>query len=119
MKTIPRNQVPFRACHHATRTHVTRCPFHKFLASFFDLTLVRPWGIQVALKLVRPWTKPRSTFPLLAARLTERSPSHQRCPSISPRVRMGVAAVIVVDKGEQPGLEVRHRTEVTLLQESP
>ena len=32
---------------------------------------------------------------------------------------MGVAPVIVVDKGEQPGLEVRHRTEVTLLQESP
>src|SRR5271157_282847 len=65
-----------------------RCPFRKFLASFLNLTLIRPWRIKVAFKLLGPWTKPCAPLPLLTAGLTERSPPHQRCPGVSPTVRM-------------------------------
>ena len=81
--------------------------------------LIWPWRIKVAFKRLRMLTKPRTTLPLLTACLTERSTTHQRCPSIRPTVWMGMTAVIVVDKGEQARLEVRHRREIAPLQKAP
>src|SRR5208282_183587 len=70
-------------------------------------------------KLLGPWTKPCAPLPLLTAGLTERSPPHQRCPGVSPMVRMGMALVIVFDIPEQSRLEICHRSEIASLQEPP
>src|SRR5271157_2324481 len=103
----------------AQKASRTRCPFRKFLASFLNLTLIRPWRIKVAFKLLGPWTKPCAPLPLLTAGLTERSRPHQRCPGVSPTVRMGMAPVIVFDIPEQSRLEICHRSEIASLQEPP
>src|ERR1700678_1793112 len=81
--------------------------------------LVRPWRIKVAFKLLGMVIKPRTPLPLLTACLTERSTAHQRCPGISPTVGMGMTAIIVVDKGEQSRLEIRHRSEIAPFQKPP
>ena len=39
----------------------------------------------------------RAPLPLSTAGLSERSSPHQRCPGVSPTVRMGMAPVIVFD----------------------
>src|SRR6266545_3324085 len=98
---------------------MARCPFRKSLASFLGLSLIRPWRIEVAFKLLGPWTKPGAPLPLLTAGLTERSPPHQRCPGVSPTVRMGMAPVMVFDIPEQSRLEICHRSEIASLQEPP
>jgi hypothetical protein len=96
-----------------------RCPFRKFLASFLVLSLIRPGRIEVAFKLLGPWTKPCAPLPLLTAGLTERSAPHQRCSGVSPTVRMSMAAIIVFDVPEQSRLEICHRSEIASLQEPP
>src|SRR5271166_3195690 len=79
-------------------TNPARCPFRNSLASSLDLALIRPRRVEVAFKLLGPWTKPRAPLPLLTACLTEWSTSHQGCPGIGPTVRMGMTTVIVLDK---------------------
>src|SRR4051812_8253919 len=57
-----------------------RCLFHKSLASFLGLPLIRPWRIEIPLEPLRPRAEPRTSLLLLATSLTERDPSHQRRP---------------------------------------
>ena len=86
----------------------SRCPFRKSLASSLDLALIRPGRVDVAFKLLRPWTKPRAPLSLLTACLTEWGITHQGCPGIGPTIGMGMTTVIVINKCNQPRLEVCH-----------
>src|SRR5580704_18344927 len=95
----------------------TRCPFHKFLASGLESPLIGPWGVKISLKPLRPWAEPGPSLSLLTTRPTERDAADQRCPGVGPLIRMGMGPVVVLEEGEQPRLEIRHRREVAAPQE--
>ena len=96
-----------------------RCPFRKFLASFLDLTFIGPRGVKSTLESLGSWAEPRTAMLVLATSLTERNPTHQRCPTVGPSIGMGMMLIVVAEKGKQSLHEFLHRTEVTSFQESP
>ena len=67
-----------------------------FLASFLVVAYMA-WADIGGVQTVGAVDQTRRPLPLLTAGLTERCPPHQRCPGVSPTVRMGMVPVMVFD----------------------
>ena len=72
---------------------MTRCPFHKFVASRRSCLLVRPGRIKCPFKWFGPCAKPGPTLSLLTARLTERCGPYQGLTRIRPTIWMSICVL--------------------------